>query len=268
MGYKDRASATATTSPEVSRNGSRRGTAPASANAGNGRNGGHGRADGSGSGRGYSGSGRPPGPSTRLALIVLVITGVLFLGGFLVEWLGSGSPSPTASSVRQAKTSPLVAVSGAHALSALIVAGQPPSDVIAASVVPEGTTAVAGSSVDSGVETYDRNVELSVNASQSDVIRFYRAELAAEGWGSVQQAAAPTGPSGFPSGSVEVLAKRGASDGYYWEIGVTVLPTRFASSTAPNGSSSAVSGSSSAGTQSGEVTDFRLRLFVVDDDEY
>ncbi|HXW34826.1 MAG TPA: hypothetical protein VEJ87_09635 [Acidimicrobiales bacterium] len=190
---------------------------------------------------------RPAGPSTRLALIVLGITGAIFIVGFLVEWLGSGSPPPTAPSVRQASGVGVKAVAGEALLQKITVAGQPPSDVLGAVVVPEGTSVVPGSAVNSGVETYDRSIQLTAPTSQATVISFYKAELRAEGWSSVQQAQPATGNA---AGSVEVLGKRGASDGNYWEIGAIVVPTTF-------------SGGSSGAAES---TKFTLRLFVVSDE--
>jgi hypothetical protein len=189
---------------------------------------------------------RPAGPSTKFALIVLGITGVIFLAGILVEWLDSGSPPPPpAAAVRQAKGAPLHAVAGQPVIKAIIVGGQPPGDVVNAVVVPMGTTTVSGSSRDLGVETYDRSVDVRAPASQAALVTFYRLELRAEGWSSLSEGT-PARAEKAPPGSVEVLAKRGASDGNFWEIGAVVTPTSF-----PAGEP--------------ETTTVTLRLFVVSD---
>jgi hypothetical protein len=203
---------------------------------------------------------RPAGPSTKLALIVLGITGALFVGGIIAQWLASGTPPPPASTaVRQAAGSPLHAEAGRTLIRTIIVGGQPPVDVVDAVIVPAGTTAVTGSAVDRGVETYDRSIRVRVRASQAAVVAFYRAELRVQGWTSIS-AGAPSGAQLAPRGSVEVLAKRGASDGNFWEIGAVVEPTTFAS-----GRGAGTSGPSSNG--SGDVTPVTLRLFVVSDQQ-
>jgi hypothetical protein len=76
------------------------------------------------------------------------------------------------------------------------------------------------------------------------VIDFYRAELPAEGWKVISQGPPHDAP-GF-----EFLGQMSGSDGYSWEIGVTVSPTEF-----PTGLASTATG----------VTPFTLRLFAVDD---
>jgi hypothetical protein len=191
---------------------------------------------------------RPAGPSTKFAVIVLGITGTLFLAGILVQWLDSGSPPPPPSStVRQAKGSPLTAVAGQPMIKPLIVGGQPPGDVVDAVVVPKGATTVARSSRDLGVETYDRSVEVRAHASEAALVTFFHLELAAEGWSSLSQGP-PARAENAPAGSIEVLGKRGASDGNFWEIGAVVSPTTF-----PAGGA--------------ETTVVTLRLFVVSDSD-
>ncbi len=191
-----------------------------------------------------AGPGRP-GPARSSRSSFSGSPGPSFVGGIIAQWLGSGTPPPaTATVVRQAKGSPLRAEAGHRLLKPVIVAGQPPRDVVDAVVVPVGTTSVAGSAQDRGVESYDRSLGLRVGASQAVVVAFYRAELRAEGWSQISTGA-PSGAERAPAGSIEVLAKRGASDGNFWEIGTTVAPTAF--------------------VQTRNVTPFTLRLFVVSD---
>lgn len=207
---------------------------------------------------------RPAGPSTKFALIVLGITGALFVGGIVAQVLSSGSPPPASSTaVRQAAESPLRAEAARPLIRPIIVGGQPPVDVIDAVIVPTGTTAVSGSAVDRGVETYDRSIGVRVPASQAAVVAFYRAELRAQGWTSISSGA-PSAAARAPAGSIEVLAKRGASDGNFWEIGAVAEPTTFSSGGSTSGGGPGSTRPSSAG---GDVTPVTLRLFVVSDQQ-
>lgn len=188
---------------------------------------------------------RPPGPPVRPAAMVLGLAVVLFVGGSVALGLsGSTAPQRPSTTVRTAPGSPLPAVPAAGPLSPIEVAGQPPTDIVAALAVPEGSTAVPGSAQNVGVETYDRVMAFTDAATQAHVVGFFRAELKADGWQQISTAPAESGAG------VEVLGQHGGSDGNTWEVGVVVHPTTFG----PTGTA--------AGT-----TTFSLELYIENTDD-
>ncbi|MHB1969670.1 MAG: hypothetical protein ACYCPK_05485, partial [Acidimicrobiales bacterium] len=56
----------------------------------------------------------------------------------------------------------------------------------------------------------------TTNATSGEVLGFYRAHLPVLGWSLFS-----TSPS--PTGHPQYLFQRSSSDGFYWEIGVTIL---------------------------------------------
>jgi len=187
-----------------------------------------------------------PGPSTRPALIVVGIIAALFVGGIALEAVSGdqSKPAPSPASITTAKGAVLRAVPARPRLKAIVSEGQPPDDLLNALAVPAGSTPVAGSSVNRGVELYDRSIRFEVAASQSDVITFFRAQLPAQHWKPIGQ-----GPSSTATG-YQILEQRPASDGLEWEIGVTVAPTVFTTPEARTG-----------------TTAFTLRLFAQSDQD-
>jgi hypothetical protein len=202
--------------------------------------------------------GRPPGPSTKPALIVLGLTLALFLVGVALE-LASGSQSrPTRSptSITTARGAGLHAAPARRLLSPIVTLGQPPDDLLDALAVPAGAAPVPSSALNRGIETYDRSLRFEVDASQQQVITFFRAQLPAEHWTRLSQGAA----SGVPG--YQILAQHPASDGREWELGVVVSPTVFGSTATTPGSSTPGSTSPATGT-----TAFTFRLFVQSDQD-
>ena len=166
---------------------------------------------------------RPPGPSARPAAVVLGIIFVLFVLGAVLAGLASG---PSTSKPSHPSSGPipgtggLVAVPARSVLTSVLAASEPPADVVAAVVVPRGTAAVPSSGVQRGVGLYDASVRAEVPAAEQPVITFFRAELAAGHW-HVLQAGDRSG------GGYQFLAQHPGSDGYEWEIGVTLSATEF-----------------------------------------
>lgn len=191
---------------------------------------------------------RPPGPSARPAAVVLGIVFVLFVIGAVAAGLtGSSSRTPPASPSTAVVpgTSGLVAVPARTALTPILTTGEPPADVVAALVVPRGTAAVPGSATERGVGLYDATVHVQLPAPEEAVITFFRAELAAGHWHVLR--------AGTTAGGYQFLAQHPGSDGYEWELGVTLSPTTF---------TSAVPGVTAPATG---VTPAALRLFAVSD---
>lgn len=184
---------------------------------------------------------RPPGPSTKAALLVLGIAVVVFIGGAIALGLSpSTAPVHIASTVRTAPGAPLHAVPAAPELHPMVVGGQPPSDILAALALPAGTTTVAHSLVNHGVELYDESLDFRVDASQADVIAFFKAELRADGWQQVSSGTRSDGPG------IEVLGQHGAVDGNLWDVGIVVSATQFPGS----------------GSAASESTPFSLELYI------
>ena len=185
-----------------------------------------------------------PGPTTRPALVVVGIIAALFVAGFVVDTLSSGS-HPTASSrpLPTASGAPLHAVPAGSLLHAIVSQGEPPTDIVQALAAPAGAAAVPNSATNRGVELYDHSIRMQVSASQQDVIGFYGAQLPFMHWTRLSE-----GPK---NSDYQLLFQHPGSDGHEWEVGVTVSPTQF-----PAGS----------GTGRGTTT-FTVRLFAESDQQ-
>jgi len=190
---------------------------------------------------------RPPGPSTRPALVVVGIALLVTILGTVASGLvGQPGPAPSQPKVSTAKGSPLKAVSSQRALSSITSGGLPPSDVLEAIALPSGYVVSRGSQTNEGVGLYDRSLGFSVTTSEQKVIEFFRAQLPADLWNVLSK-----GESGS-NGAYRIVAQHPSSDGYEWELGVTIGPETFRSGSA---------GSSNVGS-----TPFSLRLFEESDD--
>jgi hypothetical protein len=202
----------------------------------------------SGGGPGDDSPKEMPGPSVKLALIVLLIAvGIVVIGLIaMVSW-GSSRPVTAPASVGTAKGSPLKAIPAAPDLAPLVSSGEPPDDIVNSLVLPQGS--VPGSVQDdtNSAESYDEQRTFTLlDTPEQKIITFFEVELPAQGWKVVSKGPAKNQP-GF-----EVLAQRAGSDGYYWEVGAVVAPTTF-----PTSGPAAKTGQ----------TQFEIRLFQVSDSE-
>jgi hypothetical protein len=194
-------------------------------------------------------SGRPPGPSAKPAAVVFGVILLVFLAGFVADELssaphGARRPSPAASTPVP-HTGGLVPGPASAVLAPVVTADEPPADIVSALVVPKGTAAVPGSASQQGVGLYDATIDLQVPAPEQDVITFTRTELAAGRWQVLS-----AGPSGH---DYRIVAQHPGSDGYEWEVGLTLSPTTFTSS---------VPGTTAP---AGGITPMTLRLFAIAD---
>ncbi|MHB8439159.1 MAG: hypothetical protein ACYDD4_08360 [Acidimicrobiales bacterium] len=167
---------------------------------------------------------RAPGPTVKPAAIVFGIILVIFLVGMVADAVSSSHSAPPRTShhvTAVAGTGGLVPTAAASLLGAITTGDQPPSNVIASLVIPHGTRAVPGSSLDHTLGLFDRSMRVQVPATATDVIAFFRAELPAGAW--KVQSAIPQ-----PGGSYQFIAQHPGSDGYEWEVGLTLAST-FAS---------------------------------------
>ena len=172
---------------------------------------------------------RPPargGVSMRPAMIVLGLA-VLILASFVtIAILTSQSPAPvkTDTAAHAVPGTAIRAVAAADTLAPIIGSGQPPSNIINAVDIPAGAVRVAhqNNADDSG--QYDAQITVRSDDSQGALLTFYAADLKWEGWQVFDRGPAANDPT-----ATEVLGKLAGTDGYYWEIGVTIPPTTFGS---------------------------------------
>ena len=96
---------------------------------------------------------------------------------------------------------------------------------------PGAPQATPGSARNQGVGLYDQSITFSVQASEKDVIAFFRAQLPVGRWkilgeGASISSASAESPSGAEAG-YRILGQHPGSNGYEWELGVTVMPETF-----------------------------------------
>ena len=188
---------------------------------------------------------RMPGPSVKLASIVLGLALVVVVGGLLAQgFAGPSAPTPAPANVATAKGSPLKAIPARSDLAPLIADGEPPDDIVNAVVLPAGSLPGTVINNTNSAESYDEQRLFTLTSSQSDIIKFFEIDLPAQGW-HVESTGLAKDQPGF-----EVLAQRAGSDGFYWEIGTVVTPTVFTAS--------------GPGAKDG-LTHFEIRLFQVSD---
>jgi hypothetical protein len=181
--------------------------------------------------------------SLKPAAIVLGLAAVILIAFSVGGALDHQNPGPKvpAGSVPVAGTS-LRAEAAHGALNPIIANGQPPVNVIAAVRIPVGWSRL-GSADNADGGLYDQQATFSVATSQSQLIDFYRVEMARLGWRIVT-----TGPATRQPGYA-VVGEIAGDDGWYWELGAIVAPSSF----------------SSSGTA--DRTSFTLRLFQVSDSD-
>lgn len=170
---------------------------------------------------------RPPargGVSIRPAMIVLGLA-VLILAVFItIAVVTSQSPTPvkTSTTARVVPGSAIRAVAAADTLKPIVSSGQPPSNVINAVDIPVGAIRVAQQNNADESGQYDSQITVRSDDSQGALLAFYAADLKWEGWQVFDRGPAANDPT-----ATEVLGKLAGTDGYYWEIGVTIPPTTF-----------------------------------------
>jgi hypothetical protein len=161
------------------------------------------------------------------ALVVLGLAVVILVLGVIgsVIATGTSAPSNTKSTVRIPGGKVVALTPATAALASIVGSGQPPADIISNLAVPANSTVVRTLNSDQGVTQFDRTVFFSTHLSQTQVSDTFRTALTRLGWNVIYHGA-QTGGDG-----IEVLAKRGSSDGFYWETGVVISPTTAAGTT-------------------------------------
>jgi hypothetical protein len=191
---------------------------------------------------------RPPTPggiSMRPAMIVLGLAVVILVAFVAIGILSSHSPAPvTRSSGPSAVPGvTLPAVSAAHLLSPIVRSGEPPTNILNAVSVPVGSVRLSHRDNSGQAAQFDSQVVFSSDDTQGALLAFFAADMKLQGWQVFDR-----GPAANNPGALEVLGKLAGSDGYYWEMGAVIPPTRF-----------------SAGGPAHGQTDYTVRLFQVND---
>jgi hypothetical protein len=193
---------------------------------------------------------RPPTPggiSMRPAMIVVGLAGLILVVFVTIGIVSTQSPAPVKHSAAAVAVPgiSLQAEPAAGLLSPIVVAGEPPANVLNAVSVPVGSVRVSHQNNSGGASQFDSQVVFRSGDSQAALLGFYAADMKLQGWQVFDRSAAANDPGAF-----EVLGKLAGSDGYYWEMGATISATTFR----PGGPARG-------------VTMFTVRLFQVPDPE-
>jgi hypothetical protein len=184
-----------------------------------------------------------PGPRTSLqfprkgpALIFLAVIAVVAFGGFALAIVSSGSKAPP-SPIGKIAGSKVAAASASGFVAKITVAGEPPANVTGALVVPANSTLTSSHREAENLELFAGSLTLSAPYQPSDLVTFYRLELAHEKWKVTRTDATANG-----KGS-ELFATIGGSDGFYWELEVIVESSNPSVSPALGGGDATVASS-------------------------
>ena len=164
----------------------------------------------------------PPGihpTSIKWAAIVpgvaLLMLGVVIVINVLTAPGPDPAPSPRLKQVSGLVTSPT------PPFKALVFAGEPPDEIVAAAVVPVGAVQVDLPHTGGEATSYDRSIVFESPASSQALYTYFTAQMKGRGWKIFS-----TGKPAHAPG-VEILSQRGGSDSWFWEQGVDISPTTF-----------------------------------------
>lgn len=162
------------------------------------------------------------------AFIVLGIAIVIVALGVVGSIFGTGSaPAPKIRTITIPDGTVVELTPATQALKSIVSAGQPPSDILKALAVPRNSPITGTINIDQGAGQFDRTVKFTSGLASGQVVDFYRTLLRKYGW-KVNY----TGASDSPTApGTDVLAQKGSTDSFYWEVGVVVSPTTSAGAT-------------------------------------
>jgi hypothetical protein len=90
-----------------------------------------------------------------------------------------------------------------------------PSNINDVFIVPVGTTVNTGGNIpNAGAGDFDCYQPLTTTANSASLLKFYKTQLEARGWGLFSQ--------GASTGSPQSLFQKAGNDGFYWVVGITV----------------------------------------------
>jgi hypothetical protein len=176
-----------------------------------------------------------------LGLIALVV-----IGGVALALASSNTKQPP-TPLGKVKGSNIVGASAAGFIAKIAVGGEPPADVSGAIVVPAGSTLTTSHRVPDSLELFDGSVTLAAPDAASALVSFYRLELSHDGWKVTRTDATANGKG------TELFGTIAGSDGFYWEVEVTVESANPSVSPALGGGDA--SASSSVSLQLVELND-------------
>ena len=104
-----------------------------------------------------------------------------------------------------------------------VVNGIPPANIVDSVVIPQEASFTGEINTGGEAASYDRSLGYSASAAEGALYSYFHTVMTAEGW-KIFSISAPTGSQG-----VELLAQKAGDDGFYWEEGVVIHPTTFAS---------------------------------------
>ncbi len=161
--------------------------------------------------------------SLKWAAIVPISAGVV-LGLFIA--LNSLFPAGKQSLTVIPKIEP---ITGLHtnmvpAFTHYVVNGIPPANIVNSVFVPLETTFAGEIYTGGQASSYDRRLRYTSPRAEGALYSYFHALVTSQGW-KIFSVSAPTGSTG-----VEILAQKAGDDGFYWEEGVVIHPTRFSSS--------------------------------------
>lgn len=160
------------------------------------------------------------------AIIVLGIAIFIVAAGVLTSaFTSTGTSKPAAESVTIPDGTVVRLTPATVALKSMVSEGQPPSDILGPLAVPAGSKAVGTVDIDQNANQFDRTVNFTTGLTSDQVVSVFHTLLPTLGWDVTF-----VGPARQAQGT-EVLAKKGSSDSFYWEVGVVVSPTNSAGTT-------------------------------------
>jgi hypothetical protein len=193
---------------------------------------------------------RPPTPggvSMGPAMVVVGLAVVILVVFVTIGVLTSQSPPPVRHRGASAAVpgSALRAEPAAGRLAPIVASGEPPTNILDAVDLPVGAARVSHQDNAAGSGQFDAQVAFRADASQGALLAFYAADMKTHGWELYDK-----GPAANHPNTLEVLGKLAGTDGYFWEMGVTIPPTSFGHGAPATGQ-----------------TEFTIRLLQQNDDQ-
>jgi hypothetical protein len=162
---------------------------------------------------------KPPVTTTTSIWPAAAILGlaVIMLGVFLlVDFITSKGVVPPPTTIPVVVGGLARDTTPTPALKYCLQSEEVPSNIDSAFVVPENTVPRSGANTpDLGAGEYDCIEPMSTtNATSGQIIAFFNAQLEARGWSLFSK--------GASNGKPQSLFRKAGSDGFYWELGITV----------------------------------------------
>jgi hypothetical protein len=169
-------------------------------------------------------SGPPPAPKPPVTTTTSIwpaaaILGlaVVMLGVFLfVDFITSKGVVPPPTTIPTVVGGLAIDAHPTPALKYCLQSEEVPSNIDSAFIVPDKTVPRSGANTpDLGAGEYDCIEPMSTtSATSGQIISFFNAQLEARGWSLFSK--------GASNGNPQSLFQKAGSDGFYWELGVTV----------------------------------------------